>query len=528
MINYEVFISHSHKDKAVADAICHCFEDEKIKCWIAPRDITPGINWADAISDAIPACKIFLLVFSANANLSQQVYREVELAVKNKLVIVPVRIEDTSPTRGMEYYLSAVHWIDVVNKKTEKYLTSLVETVKDFIETKENIPAPLANIRLPKRKKIPSVIWISAAAVVFVLALLGIIFKDSLFGSADETLDASATQPTQTIEITAEPTAEPTPAITAKPTAEPSPTPTATIDVNISSDTVVNIPDIVLKSCVLKTLNDLGYPAENNIITVEDMQRLETLAVVPDNKYIEEAASSARVFILNESDVLKSDVGIETLEGLQYANNLKCLILIGQNLKDISALSQTHNLEYVDFKNNNLEDISSLSSHFKLKTLLLSENSISDISSLMLLYNLSELFLGENPIDDITPIKGLFSLQILDISGLGLENLEAVSMLENLTYLNASGSNIGDISILHNLVNVIDLIIEDCNIESIYFPTSMNAMTCLHVAGNEIIDSEEFLNFPNLSFITVNKDIFDENSDIFDELEKRGCEILTR
>src|SRR5215472_7170060 len=40
-----VFISHSSKDREIADAICAHLESAGIKCWIAPRDIEPGATW---------------------------------------------------------------------------------------------------------------------------------------------------------------------------------------------------------------------------------------------------------------------------------------------------------------------------------------------------------------------------------------------------------------------------------------------------------------------------------------------------
>jgi len=46
---YEVFISHSIKDKAAAEAVCAKLEEQKIRCWIAPRDIAPGTDWAEAL-----------------------------------------------------------------------------------------------------------------------------------------------------------------------------------------------------------------------------------------------------------------------------------------------------------------------------------------------------------------------------------------------------------------------------------------------------------------------------------------------
>ncbi len=43
-MEHDVFISYAHEDKAIADAICAKLEENKIRCWIAPRDITPGKN----------------------------------------------------------------------------------------------------------------------------------------------------------------------------------------------------------------------------------------------------------------------------------------------------------------------------------------------------------------------------------------------------------------------------------------------------------------------------------------------------
>ena len=68
-------------------------EAEGIRCWVAPRDITPGTSWGEAIVDAISGSKAMALVLSSNSNASRQVIREVERAVANGVVIVPFRIE---------------------------------------------------------------------------------------------------------------------------------------------------------------------------------------------------------------------------------------------------------------------------------------------------------------------------------------------------------------------------------------------------------------------------------------------------
>ena len=72
---HDVFISHSAKDKATADAVCAKLEAEGIRCWIAPRDVTPGLEWGAAIIGAIKQAKVMVLVFTANANGSQEIRR---------------------------------------------------------------------------------------------------------------------------------------------------------------------------------------------------------------------------------------------------------------------------------------------------------------------------------------------------------------------------------------------------------------------------------------------------------------------
>ena len=78
---YDVFISHSTRDKTAADAACAALEAAGIRCWIAPRDITPGAEWGEAIIEAINQCRVMVLIFSTNANESSQIRREVERAL---------------------------------------------------------------------------------------------------------------------------------------------------------------------------------------------------------------------------------------------------------------------------------------------------------------------------------------------------------------------------------------------------------------------------------------------------------------
>jgi formylglycine-generating enzyme required for sulfatase activity len=131
---HDVFISHSSEDRLTANAICHALESEGIRCWIAPRDIMPGEEWAEAISRAIKNSSAMLLVFSGHANASQQVKREVGRAVSNAITIVPLRIEDIMPSGALEYFIGSVHWLDILDRPLEKHLKMLSGKVKALLK----------------------------------------------------------------------------------------------------------------------------------------------------------------------------------------------------------------------------------------------------------------------------------------------------------------------------------------------------------------------------------------------------------
>lgn len=130
---HEVIISYSTKDKKWADAACSVLEVHGIRCWIAPRDIAPGTEWGAAIVSGIDACKIMVLIFSASANESPQVRREVERAISKGLAIVPCRVENVTPVGAMEYALGNTHWLDVFTSPVERQMTRLAESVQALL-----------------------------------------------------------------------------------------------------------------------------------------------------------------------------------------------------------------------------------------------------------------------------------------------------------------------------------------------------------------------------------------------------------
>jgi hypothetical protein len=130
---HDVFVSYSTRDKLTADAVVARLEAARLRCWIAPRDILPGMEWGEGIIDGINRSRVMVLVFSSNANASPQIRREVERAVNKGLPIIPFRIEDILPSRSLEYFLSSPHWLDALTPPVEAHIQRLADAVTTLL-----------------------------------------------------------------------------------------------------------------------------------------------------------------------------------------------------------------------------------------------------------------------------------------------------------------------------------------------------------------------------------------------------------
>ncbi len=138
---YDAFVSHSSKDRTYAELVCQSLESHSLRCWIAPRDIQPGVEWGAAIIDGIDRSKVMLVIFSTNANDSAQVRREVERAIGKSMPILPFRIEDANPKGALEFALSNTHWLDGFKPPIEPTLTQLVQSVKALCAVPGAVPS---------------------------------------------------------------------------------------------------------------------------------------------------------------------------------------------------------------------------------------------------------------------------------------------------------------------------------------------------------------------------------------------------
>ena len=130
----QIFLSHSSKDAVIAERICEQLEKSGIQCFIAPRNIRPGKEYAEEIINGIDESAAVILLMSKNANSSPHVLREVEHAVSGGTPILVYKIEDVVLSKSMEYFLMTHQW---VSSKPQEDYADILAFARDLAK-KEN------------------------------------------------------------------------------------------------------------------------------------------------------------------------------------------------------------------------------------------------------------------------------------------------------------------------------------------------------------------------------------------------------
>jgi formylglycine-generating enzyme required for sulfatase activity len=164
----QVFISYASTDKPIADGVCGALENAGISCWIAPRNIQPGMDYPTALVDAIHGARVLLLILTESAAASPHVLSEVGHAFNDKKRIIPFRIALKTLPEDLEYFLSLTQWLDAPEGCTEQNLKRLIEATQAAVAG-EHIPRP----SMPGKSRTR---WVAGAALTLVLAAGMILF----------------------------------------------------------------------------------------------------------------------------------------------------------------------------------------------------------------------------------------------------------------------------------------------------------------------------------------------------------------
>lgn len=110
--NYDIFISYSRKDSAIADQICAALDSAGITYFIDRQGIGGGFEFPAVLAENIVNSQIFLLLASKNSYESKFTMNEIVFAFnkKPKNAILPYIIDNSSLPISLEFVFAGINW----------------------------------------------------------------------------------------------------------------------------------------------------------------------------------------------------------------------------------------------------------------------------------------------------------------------------------------------------------------------------------------------------------------------------------
>lgn len=126
----DVFVSFSFKDQETAEKIVNLLLNKyHITYWICTRDIRAGEHYKRTIVDAIKSSSIFLFIQSKHSVVSEEVPKEVSLALAKRKTIIPFVIDECDLEGDLEYDLLTVQRVDATKPTLEDRVEDLARQI---------------------------------------------------------------------------------------------------------------------------------------------------------------------------------------------------------------------------------------------------------------------------------------------------------------------------------------------------------------------------------------------------------------
>jgi len=132
----KVFVSYPDERLDEVRTIVRYLDSHGIDTWFAERDIQPGVDYAQAIGNAIESCGALLVVFCKEADSSPGILRELHLADQVGIeAIYPLRLDHSAP-HNLGYLLAGRQWVDYCHDPNTA-LDRLIRTISLKTGTKD-------------------------------------------------------------------------------------------------------------------------------------------------------------------------------------------------------------------------------------------------------------------------------------------------------------------------------------------------------------------------------------------------------
>lgn len=262
-------------------------------------------------------------------------------------------------------------------------------------------------------------------------------------------------------------------------------------------DNVVYIPDPNLR----KALSRILVKSADEPITIQEMQGLE---------------------MIGEETTFEK--GIRDLTGLEYAINLRELLIERNNISDLSPIAGLTNLRELVIDHNNVSDLSPIAGLTNLRILAMAANPLSDLSPLAGLTELERILLTNHDgadITDISALAGKEKLREVLIWDAPIKDMSLFANSPNIEVIDLCGAGISEIpSFFENLPKLRELYLLNNHISDVSVLQNLTGLQRLLLAENNITDVSPLANLTNLKWLNIRDNPIADYS-VLDELSKK-------
>jgi hypothetical protein len=128
----DVFITSSRHDSDAADKICEALEATGVRCWMAHRDILPGMGYLGPILEALDQCRIVIVIASSNMTTSN-VYL-LDRAAGRRVPLLWLMLDTATPPAEFRRFQALASRIDVSIPPLESRLGPLADRVRSLLD----------------------------------------------------------------------------------------------------------------------------------------------------------------------------------------------------------------------------------------------------------------------------------------------------------------------------------------------------------------------------------------------------------
>lgn len=505
----DVFISYKSEEFQEADWVRQQLESGGISCWMAPNSITGGASYATEIPQAIRGCRVFVLILSRRAQLSQWVPKELDQAINCGKIIMPFMLENCPLEDDFSFYLSNVQRYPAYEGR-EAAMQRMLREIRTLLgcdraeppaEAKKEpakTPAPEAKekktVKVPKEsadKKSGKKKWMIPVGVLLAAVLAIVLLRlGSSVTIAGTRYDAGITSlRLKEVQLTPEDLStiaglKKLGILTMEECAF-----TGEDLTGLTSATVweLELPGCTLTEAQAESLDLTGFPKLRSL-DISGIAAWQQLPQLPEG--------------VTQLDISRS--GISSLEGAQRLSGLSRLAAADTPVTDLTPLATCQQLERVDISDTAVTDLTPLESCGKLQLLKADETPLATLQGLETCIELRCISLKNAQLTDISGLRNTTLLEYVQFSGNRLEDVSVLAgSKDTLERLYLDGLGMESLDWLRGAAALRYLSVNDNRLETLDFLEESPALEGLSAANNAISSAAPLEGMANLKELVL-------------------------